>query len=96
MYNPLISITCNKRIMVELEILWAHDGDSQLEELGLPVEPDYTNTRLMTFYNINAISPHYENNMEFTLIHSNNNEFMCVLPYKEVKEILSQPLLILK
>ena len=82
--------------MVELEILWAHDGNSQLEELGLPVEPDYTNTRLMTFYNINAISPHYENNMEFTLIHSNNNEFMCVLPYKEVKELLSQPLLILK
>lgn len=73
---------------IELPILWMDDNESQLHELGVQMQKDYTNTRNMTFYKINAISPHSENGQSLTLIHTNNDEFVCAMAYKEVKKLL--------
>lgn len=75
---------------IELPILWMDEKDCQLEDLGIKPTQDYTKTRNMTFYHINAISPHFENGQSLTIIHSNNDEFVSTIPYEEVKKRLKE------
>ena len=71
-----------------LPILHHSDNTATFKEMGIDYSLDECETRDMTFYHINAISPYYENDKEYTNIHTNGSEYICTLLIKDVKNII--------
>ncbi|MDR6734202.1 hypothetical protein [Sphingobacterium sp. 2149] len=78
--------------ILELPIIWTHDNECQLQDLGIEVKTDYNNTRMMAFFNINAVSPHHENGHDLTMIHANSDTFLTTMRYADVKRLVYEVL----
>lgn len=74
---------------LNLNILFNTDDTDKLSLLDLNVKLKDCEVREMTFYRIDAISPHFEgdeNINQYCMIHSNADEFICVDTYDNVKQ----------
>ena len=69
---------------IELPILFNSEQQSQLKELGVDTAIEETEVRQVTFYNIDAVAPYYENGNEYSCIHVSGMEFLCPMKYQEV------------
>lgn len=80
-------------IELELDILWNTEKSKTLSSLGIDVSPDMLTTKKVTFYQISAIEENdaFEEH-DFTTIHIGNDFFVCTLPYKKVKKLISEQL----
>ena len=77
------------QIEIELDIYHHNEQTSTLKDIGVDYSLEDCETRKVTFYSIEAISPYIEGKKEFSCVHSNNSEFICVLKYKELKMLIS-------
>jgi len=73
---------------IELQIFHHTDLTSVYSKASIEYTMDECETRLMTFYQINGISPWYENDKEYTEIHANGTCYICPLTYLETKKII--------
>jgi len=73
---------------IKLPILFMPESISHLESLGLDFNLSDCDLRETTFYRINAISPYYEDGVNYTTIHSNGDGFICPLTIQEVERII--------
>lgn len=70
---------------VKLPILFNKETDNTLIELGVKSEEEcIPETRDMIFLNIDALSPYFYNDNEFTCIHTSNQNFICPMLMNEV------------
>jgi hypothetical protein len=77
---------------IELEIFYNTDATEAAELLNLPIPLRDHETRLVTFYRIDAISTHIdlddENNREYCRLYTGGEDFTCVESYESVKRKL--------
>jgi hypothetical protein len=73
---------------ISLPILHHSDNTATFKEMGIDYSLDECELRNMVFYHINAISPYFDNEKEYTNIHTNGSEYICPLTIKEVKNII--------
>jgi len=73
---------------IKLPILFLTDDTCHLESLGLDFNLSDCDVRETTFYKINAISPYFEDGVNYTTIHSNGDGFICPLDIQEVERII--------
>jgi hypothetical protein len=77
---------------IELEIFYNTDATEAAELLNLAIPLRDHETRLVTFYRIDAISTHIDlddvEQREYCRLFTGGEDFTCVLPYSEVKYML--------
>ena len=79
---------------ISLKILFYNDNASELADLGIETDMSESDVREIIFFNINAISPYIVDNKQYTCIHSNGSEFICIETYdKLIEKILTNTLL---
>lgn len=70
---------------LELPIYFHTDETQQAHDLELPYSMEDCETRMVTFYEINAVSVYQsKNGSEYALIHANGDKFISTLSYAEV------------
>lgn len=79
---------------LELKILFYNDETAQLEDLGIKFDINSHDVKKMSFFNIEAVSPYVVEDRNYSIIHSNADEFVCIDNYEKVLEkILTTKLL---
>jgi hypothetical protein len=77
---------------IELEIFYNNDATEAAEILNIVIPLRDHETRLVTFYRIDAISKHIdlddEEQREYCRLFTGGEDFTCVLSYDEVKSKL--------
>jgi hypothetical protein len=73
---------------ITLPILHHSNTTATLKELALEYSYADCDTRQVTFYTINAISPFTDEGVNFSSIHSNGTEYICTFSYGELWEKL--------
>ncbi len=75
---------------IEFSVLWWDEGQSALNDLG--VRPDVTqaDTRVVTFYTINNISPYSESGKKYTALRSAGEEYIIPIDYERVKGLIDE------
>ena len=76
---------------IELEIFFVSEVAEQFLDLDIVGPVSINDTRPVTFYNIDCISPWYDqqdNNKEYCQVISGGLEFVCVNDYKTVKQLI--------
>ncbi len=76
---------------IEVNVLWHTDESSEAEKLGIDYYIEDLETRAVTFYRIDAISPckSYPP-YEFTNIHSGGEKWIATVSYNEMKQKIKQ------
>lgn len=74
---------------IELPILHHNDSTSLLKDIGVEYSLEQCEVRDMIFYHINAISPYYDNDKEYTNIHTNGSEYICPLKIEQVRKVIT-------
>ncbi|MEY3085978.1 MAG: hypothetical protein RL037_2197 [Bacteroidota bacterium] len=75
---------------IELEIYFNTDETDNLEKMGLTSHVTNCETRLMTFFKIDAIGIAKEpDGFEYGIIYSAADNFASVLTYEELKQLLN-------
>lgn len=75
--------------MIELPIFHHTDESAQLTDLGIEFSVEGMGVvKPICFININAFCAHKEGN--HSIVFSNNTEFICELPYEELKTKLNE------
>jgi hypothetical protein len=75
---------------IELEIYFNTDETDNLQKMGLDSHVSNCETRLMTFYTINAIGSAKESDgFEHGLIYTGDESFSSVLTYEQLKKVLN-------
>ena len=66
------------------------DGiDVELQDLGIKRKPlSEQGLRVVLFFQIDNIEPYIEGDIEYSIINSGGNEYICHLSYARLKEIL--------
>lgn len=77
---------------IDLEIFFHNDTTSTFKDIGIQYDLSDCEKRVMTFYNINAISPYIDGGNEYCSIHSNGSEFICNATYSVVRNLLIETL----
>lgn len=67
--------------MIELEIFFNNDDTVTLDRLDLPVRWCDYDVRKVTFFNIDAISPHIEEGRSYSKVHCGGDMFLCNMDY---------------
>lgn len=74
---------------IHLPILFLSDTDQQLVALGITTDDDCPpEVRQMTFYRIDALSPYYYDDKEYTCIHTASQSFICPKEIGEVEKLI--------
>ena len=76
--------------MIELDVFFHSDESYALKSCGVDYSLDSCDTRKMTFYQINAISPYLEDGQEYSSIHTNGAEYIATIKYGELKKMLNR------
>lgn len=71
--------------MIELPIYHHDEQSNELEQLGIKTPLDETQTKMMLFFNINAIGYYKDDYVTCSLIHCNGMSFVCPYTYDELK-----------
>lgn len=75
---------------IELKVLYINEDEAKLEDLGVH-KFDYDESRkiIMTFYNIDNISPDGEDD-NYSVITSGGVQFVCEIKYEDLKEMIKK------
>ena len=73
---------------LELEIFFHSEETATLRKLEVDYDLSDCETRKMTFYKINAVSPYLDGDNEFCSIHSNGSEFIANASYNVVRNLI--------
>lgn len=77
---------------IELEIFYDNDATEAANDLKIPIPLRDYDTRLVTFYRIDAISKHIDQDdyerAEYCRIFTGGEDFTCVESYESVKSKL--------
>jgi hypothetical protein len=75
---------------IELEVYFNTEETENLESLGIDSHVTNCETRLMTFFTINAIGIAKEKDgFEYGLIYTGDENFATVLTYEKLKQLLN-------
>lgn len=76
---------------IEFEVLFWEREQNALNDLGIRPNIKEADTRPVTFYRIDAISPYYEDDdsTEMCCIYSGNEEYIVNKKYNTVKQLLA-------
>jgi hypothetical protein len=77
---------------LELHCLFNDTEQAKLEDLGIRPNILSADTRPITFYNIQNLSPYYEQNQNYSCIESGGQEYIIPKTYEEVKQIIDNHL----
>jgi hypothetical protein len=75
---------------LEIEVLWHTDDTKALAKSGVDYDPNELERRTMTFYNIDAISPHIWDDNDFCNIHAGGDAWIAAYNYEEVKQMIAE------
>lgn len=75
---------------VELKVLYINDEEAKLEDLGVH-KFDYDESRkvTMTFYNIDNISPDFEDE-NYSVITSGSIQYVSEIKYEDLKKLIKK------
>lgn len=63
--------------------------DVELQDLGIKRKPlTEQGLRVVLFFQIDNIEPYIEGDIEYSIINSGGNEYICHLSYAKLKDIL--------
>lgn len=80
-------------INLEIEVFWHTDQTKQLNDLDIDFNLEDCETRIITIYNINAISPYVGAKNEYCNIHVGDDQWLATKSYKEIKGLIDTLLL---
>jgi len=75
--------------MIELPIYHHDEQSNELEQLGIKTSLESAETKMMMFFQIDAIGYYKDKDTICTLIHSNGMSFVCPFTYEELKRKLT-------
>lgn len=70
---------------IEFKVLWWDNEQSSLNDLGIRPDISEADTRLITFYSIDNISPYTEGGKLYTAIKSGGEEYIIPEIYLDVQ-----------
>jgi hypothetical protein len=74
-------------------LIFHHTDETQsLKQASVDYSIEDCEEREITFYSINAVSIYTENGIDYGMIHSNGDQFVCTKNYKEVNNLINQNL----
>lgn len=73
---------------IQLPIFFKTEKVEINEEIGINYSLDECEIRLMTFYSVNAVSEHFDNEKEYSMIYSNSDTFVCNMKKHEVINLI--------
>ena len=74
---------------IELDVFYHSDETRSLDDIGIAFDWDDLETRKITFYNIDAISPHkVDNEFLYSKIFIGGEIFICNKHYNELKSLI--------
>ncbi len=75
---------------LELKVLYINEEESKLEDLGVhKFEYDESRKITMTFYNIDNISPDFEDG-NYSVITSGGVQYVSEIKYQDLKELIKK------
>lgn len=73
-----------------LQIFHESAQSCELERIGVNTPLQEHELREIYFYNINAVSPYYEDGVEYSSIHSNGSEYICPIRCHDVINMIER------
>jgi hypothetical protein len=77
---------------LELHCLFNDTEQAKLEDLGIIPNILSADTRPITFYEIQTLSPYYEQNQDYSCIESGGQEYIISIEYIKLKQIINNHL----
>jgi len=76
--------------MIELPIFWQGETLNQLEDLGVEIERDLTDTecRTVAFFKVDNVQTYEEDGIEYSIVNSGGKEFICKYNYETTKDLV--------
>lgn len=75
---------------VKLPILFNTDSTQSMQDADIDFDLRLCEIRMVVFYNIDNISPYFENDIEYTQINSGNMSSYSTLKISEVEQIIDK------
>jgi ABC-type Zn uptake system ZnuABC Zn-binding protein ZnuA len=77
---------------IKLPILFNTDSTQSLQNADVDFDLRLCEVRNITFYEINAVTQYFENEIEYSQIYANGMSFYSTLTIKEVENIIENQL----